>query len=29
MLSGLADFGDIEGWDEGIRSMLGMLASTS
>ncbi len=20
------DFGDIEGWDEGIRSMLGMLA---
>jgi hypothetical protein len=23
------DFGDIEGWDEGIRSMLGMLASAS
>lgn len=23
------DFGDIEGWDEGIRSMLGTLASAS
>jgi hypothetical protein len=23
------DFGDIEGWDEGFRSMLGMLASAS
>lgn len=23
------DFGDIEGWDEGIRTMLGMLASAS
>jgi hypothetical protein len=23
------DFGDLEGWDEGIRSMLGMLASAS
>ena len=22
------DFGDLEGWDEGIRSMLGMLASS-
>ena len=21
------DFGDVEGWDEGIRSMLGMLAA--
>ena len=29
MLSGLAEFGDIEGWDQGIRSMLGMLASAS
>jgi aminoglycoside phosphotransferase (APT) family kinase protein len=23
------DFGDIEGWEEGIRSMLGMLASSA
>jgi hypothetical protein len=23
------DFGDVEGWDEGIRSMLGMLAAAS
>lgn len=23
------DFGDVEGWDEGIRGMLGMLASAS
>lgn len=23
------DFGDIVGWDEGIRSMLGTLASAS
>lgn len=23
------DFGDIEGWDEGLRNMLGTLASVS
>jgi hypothetical protein len=23
------DFGDVKGWDEGIRSMLGMLAEAS